>query len=72
MFVLVAMDYFIKWAEVKALANIRDMDVKKFLWRNIVTRPNIAVEVNIKEKEMCTQVNKCESKIENYHDGVLL
>ena len=30
-FVLVAVDYFTKWAEVKALANIRDVDVKKFV-----------------------------------------
>ena len=37
-FVLVAMDYFNKWAEVEVLANIRDVDVKKFVWRNIVTR----------------------------------
>ena len=27
-----------KWVEVEALANIRDVDVKKFVWRNIVTR----------------------------------
>ena len=33
-----AVDYFTKWAEVKALANIRDVDVKKFMWKNIVTR----------------------------------
>ena len=32
------MDYFTKWAEVEALANIRDVDVKKFISRNIVTR----------------------------------
>ena len=32
------MDYFTKWAETEALANIRDVDVKKFVWRNIVTR----------------------------------
>ena len=37
-FVLVAVDYFTKWAEAKALANIRDVDVKKFLWKNIVIR----------------------------------
>ncbi|XP_023871659.1 uncharacterized protein LOC111984266 [Quercus suber] len=37
-FVLVAIDYFTKWVESKALANIRDMDVKKFVWKNIVTR----------------------------------
>ena len=37
-FVLVAVDYFTKWAEAEALANIRDIDVKKFVWKNIVTR----------------------------------
>ena len=31
-------DYFTKWAEVEALANIRDAVVKKFVWKNIVTR----------------------------------
>ena len=33
-----AVDYFMKWAEVEALANIRDVDVKKFVRKNIVTR----------------------------------
>ena len=41
-FVLVAVDYFTKWAEAEAkaeaLANIRDVDVKKFVRRSIVTR----------------------------------
>ena len=37
-FVLVAVDYFTKWAEAEALANIRDVDIKKFVWKNIVTR----------------------------------
>ena len=37
-FVLVVMDYFTKWAKAKALVNIRDADVKKFVWRNIVMR----------------------------------
>ena len=32
------MDYFTKWTKVEALANIRDVDIKKFVWRNIVTR----------------------------------
>ena len=35
---LVAVNYFTKWAEVEALANIRDVDVKKFVWKNIITR----------------------------------
>ena len=33
-----AIDYFTKWAEVEALANIRDVDVKKFVWKNIAMR----------------------------------
>ena len=37
-FILVAVDYFIKWAEAKALINLWDVDIKKFVWRNIVTR----------------------------------
>jgi len=36
--VLVVVDYFTKWVEAKALANIWDVDVKKFVWKNIVTR----------------------------------
>ena len=32
-----AVDYFTKWTEAEALANIRDVDTKKFVWRNIVT-----------------------------------
>ena len=30
-------DYFTKWVEVEALANIRNVDIKKFFWKNIVT-----------------------------------
>ena len=43
------MDYFTKWAEVEALANIRDVDVKKFVWKNIVTKfgvPNTLISDN--------------------------
>ena len=35
---LVCTDYFIKWVETEHLANIRDVDVKRFIWKNIVTR----------------------------------
>ncbi|XP_030970169.1 uncharacterized protein LOC115990480 [Quercus lobata] len=37
-FLLVGTDYFTKWVEAEALANIRDVDVKKFVWKNIITR----------------------------------
>ena len=35
---LVGMDYFTKWIKAKPLANIRDIDAKRFVWKNIVTR----------------------------------
>ena len=35
---MVSIDYFTKWVEAEPLANIRDVDVKKFIWRNIVMR----------------------------------
>jgi len=38
MFVLVATDYFTKWVEAEILTNIQDVDVKKFVRRNIITR----------------------------------
>jgi len=34
----VTVDYFTKWAKAEVLVNIRNVDVKKFVWRNIVTR----------------------------------
>ena len=37
-YLLVGTDYFTKWVEVEPLANIRDADAKRFVWRNIVTR----------------------------------
>ena len=35
---LVSTDYFTKWVEIEPLVNIRDVDAKKFVWKNIVTR----------------------------------
>ena len=35
---MVVVNYFTKWAEAEALANIQDTNVKKFVWKNIVTR----------------------------------
>ena len=36
-YLLVSTDYFTKWVEAEPLANIRDVDVKRFIWKNIVT-----------------------------------
>ena len=35
---LVDIDYFTKWVETEPLANIKDMDAKRFIWKNIITR----------------------------------
>ena len=37
-YLLVSIDYFTKWVEAEPLANIRDVDAKRFVWKNIVTR----------------------------------
>ena len=37
-YLLVCIDYFTKWVETEPLANIRDVDVKRFIWKNFVTR----------------------------------
>ena len=37
-YLLFGTDYFTKWVEAKPLANIRDVDAKRFIWKNIVTQ----------------------------------
>ena len=37
-YLLVGTDYFTKWFEAEPLTNIRDVDTKKFFWKNVVTR----------------------------------
>nr|GEU70490.1 reverse transcriptase domain-containing protein [Tanacetum cinerariifolium] len=45
MFLIVAMDYFTKWIEAKAVATITGGQVKKFIWDNIVCRFGIPSEI---------------------------
>ena len=37
-YLLVGTGYFTKWIEAEPLTNIRDVDAKKFVWKNIITR----------------------------------
>ena len=37
-FLIVATNYFSKWVEAKAYANIKDKDISKFVWKNIIDR----------------------------------
>ena len=46
---LVDTDYFTKWVEAEPLANIKDVDAKRFVWKNIVTRfgvPHVLISDN--------------------------
>ena len=46
---LVGIDYFTKWVEAEPLTNIRDVDAKIFVWKNIVTRfrvPHVLISDN--------------------------
>jgi hypothetical protein len=48
-YVLVAVEYFLKWIEVKPLATITSVTVQKFFWQNIVCRfdvPKAIIVVN--------------------------
>ncbi|GKB71364.1 reverse transcriptase domain-containing protein [Tanacetum coccineum] len=65
-FLIVAMDYFTKWIEAKAMATITGNQVKKFVWDNIVCRfghPGEIVSDNGKQfsdkpfKDWCEKLN---------------
>jgi len=37
-YLLVTVDYFTKWVEAEAVASITEHEVRKFIWKNIITR----------------------------------
>ena len=48
-YLLVGTDYFTKWVEAEPLANIRDVNAKRFIWKSIVTRfgvPHVFISDN--------------------------
>ncbi|GJY25317.1 reverse transcriptase domain-containing protein [Tanacetum coccineum] len=44
-FLIVAIDYFTKWIEVKPVAAITEAQIKKFVWENIVCRFGLPREI---------------------------
>ena len=40
-FLIVGIDYFIKWVEVEALATITKKNIRSFVWRYIIYRYGI-------------------------------
>ena len=64
-FLIVDIDYFIKWVETEALATITKKNVRSFVWRNIICRykiPRVLVPDNGKQfdndsfKDFCSQL----------------
>ena len=70
-FLLVATDYFSKWVEAEAYANIKDKDVTKFVWKNIICHfgiPQAIIADNGPRFDSITFRNFClELKIHNLH-----
>ena len=51
-FLVVGIDYFIKWVEVEALATITEKNIRSFVWRCIICRfdiPRVLVSNNGKQ-----------------------
>jgi transposase InsO family protein len=46
-FVVVGVDYFTKWVEAKALANIKAPTIQKFFWQNIICRFGVPRELTV-------------------------
>ena len=62
-FLVVGIDYFIKWVEVEALATITEKKVRSFVWKNIICKysmPRVLVSANGKQfdndtfRELCS------------------
>ena len=70
-FLVVSIDYFIKWIEAEALATITEKNVCNFVWKNIICKygiPRVLVSDNRKQfdndafRDFCSQL-----KIENHY-----
>uniref|UniRef100_A0A803PQG1 Integrase catalytic domain-containing protein n=1 Tax=Cannabis sativa TaxID=3483 RepID=A0A803PQG1_CANSA len=44
-FMLAATDYFTKWVKVEAYAQVRDREVKSFIWKNVICRFGVPKEI---------------------------
>ena len=61
-YLIVGTDYFTKWAEAEPLANIRDVDAKRFVWKSIVTRfgiPHVLISDNGLQFDSKMFINYC-------------
>ena len=72
-FIIVAVDYFTKWAEVEPLATITEQKIRNFVWRNIICRFGIPRALmsdngkqfdNAKFRDFCAELG-----IKNYYSS---
>ena len=72
-FVIVAVDYFTKWAEVEPLANITEQKIRNFVWHSIICRfgiPRALVSDNGKQFDNPKFRDFCvELRIKNYYSS---
>ena len=72
-FLVVGIDYFTKWVEAEALANITEKNIRSFVWRNIICRfgiPRILVFDNGKQFNNSAFNNFClELGIKNHYSS---
>ena len=70
-FIIVAVDYFTKWAEAEPLATITEQKIHNFVWRNIICRfgiPRALVSDNGKQFDNAKFRDFCpELEIKNYY-----
>ena len=64
-FLVVGIEYFIKWVEAEALATITEKNIRSFIWRNIICRygkPRVLISDNGKQfdnnafKDFCSEL----------------
>ena len=72
-FIIVAVDYFTKWAEAELLATITEQKIRNFVWRAIVCRfgiPRALVSDNGKQFDNSKFIDFCaELGIKNYYSS---
>jgi hypothetical protein len=75
-FAIVAIEYFIKWIEVKPITNISSVTIKNFFWKNINCRYGIPREITIDNakkfdndmfKDFCHQIGMKVAFASVYH-----
>ena len=72
-FLVVGIDYFIKWVEAEPLASITQQNVKRFVWKNIVCRfrvPRVLVSDNGQQFDNALFMDFCEHfGIQNHYSS---